>query len=801
MANPLPLEGIRVLDLADEKGELAGRVLADLGAEVLRLEPPQGARSRRLPPFAEASSAKGEGTSLYFAWRNANKLGAVLDLDAEADRERLLELCARADVLIESEAPGRMASLGLGPATLSERFPHLIVLSISDFGQTGPYRDWIATDATMCAISGMQWKAGTPDRPPILTPSSMNYDIAGVMGAYSAMVAIFQRLRTGFGQTIDLSVLEAVAQTTDWSMSNGSMTDAKGIVQPQMRMGSGPMYKIYPCKGGYVRLVILSPRQWRAMREWLGEPDYLQDPKYDSFLGRMEIADALGVVIGDLFETMTHEEVAFEAQKRGIVCTPVLAPSEVLANEHFRSRNTFVDGEYAPGETGPFAAGFFEIDRERMGFRGRAPTLDEHGDRVRKGELWPDARPKPKGERPDPSRPFEGVRVLDFGIGGVGVEAARLFAEYGADVIKIESRRYPDFIRVVMSTEMSASFASSSRSKRGFGVDIKTDDGLAFVHALVKQSDVITENSSTGTMDSMGVGYAQLSKINPGIVLASSQLLGDHGAWADWIGYGPSTQPIGGLVHLWDFPGGGAPAGSTAIYPDHLAGRLLSMVALAGLIRREKTGRGGHGSVAQAEAVVNMLADQMLKEGIAPGSVGPRGNRNERGAPWGTYPCEGFDKWIVITVRDDEDWGKLCMAMGDPEWSQDARYATAAGRLAAQDEIDAKLSEWTKKQQAIAITATLQMFKVPAAPVFTARDQLHDPHYQARGYLRWTEQQSIGWMAMEGPAFHASGMSDVVIEQAPLIGEHTRAIARDLLGLAPAEIERQIKAGVLEVTE
>ena len=352
-----------------------------------------------------------------------------------------------------------------------------------------------------------------------------------------------------------------------------------------------------------------------------------------------------------------------------------------------------------------------------------------------------------------------------------------------------------------MSTEMSASFASSSRSKRGFGVDIKTDDGLAFVHALVKQSDVITENSSTGTMDSMGVGYAQLAKINPGIVLASSQLLGDHGAWADWIGYGPSTQPIGGLVHLWDFPGGGPPAGSTAIYPDHLAGRLLSMVALAGLIRREKTGRGGHGSVAQAEAVVNMLADQMLKEGIAPGSVGPRGNRNERGAPWGAYPCEGFDKWVVITVRDDEDWGKLRMAMGDPEWSQDARYATAAGRLAAQDEIDVKLSEWTKKQQAIAITATLQMFKVPAAPVFTARDQLHDPHYQARGYLRWTEQQSIGWMAMEGPAFHASGMSDVVIEQAPLIGEHTRAIARDLLGLDAAEIDRQIKAGVLEVTE
>ncbi len=790
----LPLAGLRVVDLADLKGELAGRMLADLGAEVIRVEPPEGAGSRREPPFDR------DGRSLYFAWRNSNKLGLTLDLEEESDRTRLLSLLARADVLIESDQPGRMAARGLDPQALSERFPHLIVLSISDFGQTGPYRDWLGTDSTLCAVSGMQFKAGRADREPLFSPGSMCYDIAGMLGAYSVMAAYYQRLRTGWGQAIDLSVVETVAQQTDWSFSNGSMTEAKGIDTPQTRVGSGPVYPIFPCKGGYVRLVMMAPRQWHAMRAWLGEPDYLQDRKYDSFLGRMEIADALAVVIGDLFATMTHEEVAFEAQKRGIVCTPVLSPDEVLANEHFRSRDTFIEREYADGATGLIPAGFFELDRQRMGYRQRPPGIGEHDAQIA-GDFWPDARPAPDGSRPDPSRPFEGLRVLDFGIGGVGVEAARFFADYGADVVKIESRSYPDFIRVVMSTEMSASFASSNRSKRGFGVNLKKKEGIEVLHALARHADVVTENGSTGVMAGLGVGYEQLSRTNPRIVMASSQLVGDHGAWADWSGYGPSTQPIGGLCYLWDYPEEGLPAGSTAIFPDHFAGRVLSLAALAGLIRRERTGRGGHASVAQAEVVANIIGDQLMKAGVEPGSVQPTGNRRERGAPWGVYPCAGEDQWVAITVRDDAEWRKLRAALGDPEWAQEAALDTAEGRHAAHDAIDEQLSAWTTGQTKRGAASKLQMFGVPAAPMFTASDQLADPHYQARGFARWMDQQGVGWMAFEGPAFRATGMKDIHFFQAPLLGEHTRAIARDLAGLDEATIDRFIAEGILEVTE
>jgi crotonobetainyl-CoA:carnitine CoA-transferase CaiB-like acyl-CoA transferase len=786
-----PLDGIRVLDLADEKGELAGRLLADMGADVIRVEPPTGAKSRGAPPFHDDKS-------LYFAFRNFNKRGLGLDLDSEPDRGRLRQLADEADVVIDSFGPGGLAARGLAPDSLVAANPGLVVLSISDFGATGPYRDWVATDATLEALGGMQFQAGLPEKAPLLPPGTPAWDIAGIMGAFAVLAALFQREKTGgHGQVIELSALEALAQQTNWAISNGSYTRAKGQDVHELRAGSGPMYKIYRCKTGYVRLVILSPRQWKAMREWLGDPEYLRDPIYDSFLGRMQIADAIAVTIGDLFETMGHEELAFEAQRRGIVCTPVLSPDEVLANEHFVSRGTFANEEYAPGATGPIAAGFFDVDGERQGYRHRAPEVGEHDAEILAG-VWP-RRERPSGEAPEPSLPFEGLRVIDFGIGGVGVEASRFFGQYGADVIKIESRSAPDFIRVVMSTEMSASFASSSCSKRAFGVNLKEPRGLELVHRLIEQADVVIENNSTGAMEKMGVGYETIRQLNPRIVMSSGQLLGSRGAWADWIGYGPSTQPVGGLVHLWNYDDQDDPAGSTSIFPDHLAGRVAALAAVAGLLRRERTGLGAHAELAQVETVTSLIGDLLLKTGLEPGSARPMGNRSERGAPWGSYPCLGEQQWVAITVRDDEDWHKLCLALGNPEWTAKPEYATAAGRRAAHDEIDEHLTAWTSTVSKNTVTQALQMFGVPAAPMLTGSEQITDPHFLARGYPRWVDQQDLAWIAFEGPCFRASGMSDVRVFQAPKVGEHTRRIAADLLGLPEAEVEQLVEAGTLEV--
>lgn len=785
MSAERPLDGIRVLDLADGSGELAGRLLGDYGADVVRAEPAEGGSSRGMPPFHD-------GRSLYYAYRNFNKRGITFD------PERVSRLAARADLLIESFGPGGLAERGIDVDALRDANPGLVVLQISDFGQTGPYRDWIASDATLEALGGMQFQAGIAEKPPLLPPGTPAYDVAGIMGALAALSALYQRGRNGgWGQVIDLSTLEALAQQTNWSFSNGTSNRAKGMDVSELRVGSGPMYKIYRCKTGYVRLVILSPRQWKAMREWLGDPEYLRDPLYDSFLGRMQIADALAVTIGDLFATMGHEQVAFESQRRGIVCTPVLSPDEVLANEHFVSRNTFPAVEYAPGATGPMQAAFVEIDGERQGYRARAPEPGEHDAEI--AGLWPEPREAPNGPAPAPSLPFEGLRVVDFGIGGVGVEAGRFFAWYGADVVKVESRSAPDFIRVVMSTEMSASFASSNTSKRAFGVNLKEPRGLDLVHALIEQTDVLIENGSTGAAEKMGVGWETIRQRNPRLVMGSAQLLGSHGAWADWIGYGPSTQPVGGLVHLWNYDDQDDPAGSTSIFPDHLAGRMTALAVLAGLIRRERTGLGGHAEIAQVETVTGIIGDLLLKTGLAPGSVAPLGNRSEHGSPWGSYPCAGSEQWVAITCRSDEEWKKLALAMGNPEWTKKPAYDTEAGRRADQDAIDGHLRAWTSSQTKNTVTSSLQMFGVPCLPMLTGSEQATDPHFQARGYPRWLHQQDNGWMAFEGPCFKATGMTDVVVFQAPKVGEHTREIATTLLGLSDEETESLVAAGVLEV--
>lgn len=791
MTAELPLEGLRVLDMATDKAELCGRVLADLGADVVRLEPPEGAPSRRIPPSSK-------GRSLYFEVRNFNKRSATVDLSDEGGRRRLLDLLGRSDVWIETTRPGWLSGLGLDPVELSSRFPELIVASITDFGQTGPYRDYEATDDVVTAIAGELFRSGVVGRPPLLVPGSFAYDVSGVMAAFAILSAYWQRLSTGRGQHLDFSILEGAAQTTDWSLPNYSANASTGRVYLEARSGSGIVYPMYPCKDGYVRLVILSPRQWHAMRAWLGDPEFLQDPHWDSLLGRMSIQeDILDPMFKELFSTMGMSELSAEAQRRGIVMTPVMDPRSVLEAEHYRARRSFVDVDLG-GAKGQLASGFLELDGERVGFRRPAPQIGADDSSLESS--WPDrAAPSPPGSA-TPGLPFAGLRVVDFGHGGVGVEAGRLFAEYGADVIKIESRSYPDFIRLVAGSEMSPSFSSSSRSKRSLGVNIKTSEGRELVKKLISVSDVVIENNSAGTMDDLGLGYEALREVNPGIVMVSSQLMGSTGPWSPWLGYGPSTRPAGGMTWLWNFPDGGMPPGAQVIFPDHLVGRVCGLSALAGLIGRQRHGCGGHFEAAQVETVLGVMSQYFLKESLEPGSVTPLGNRREQGAPWGVYQCAGEERWCVITIRDDDDWAGLRKAMGDPDWAADEDLGTVAGRRRRHDELDQRISEWTATRSDLEVMATLQSFGVPAGYMAYASDQPGDPHLQARGYIVEIDQPGTGKVILDGPSFRASEMSPPIIAPAPALGEHTSEIARDLLELDEAQVATLLASGVLETT-
>ena len=606
------------------------------------VEPPEGSPSRKLPPLDPLTPEH----SLFFTMRSCGKRSAVLDLGAADGRASLEALLAGADVLIDSAEPGAHAAAGrpeLEAEALAARHRHLVVASVTAYGRTGPYAGRDVPGSVIDATSGMCWKAGLPEREPLMPPGNISGDVAGLVAAFAIVCALIQRCGHGAGQLIDVSANEAAAQITDWSLSNSSKSMVAGIEPVEIRAGPGPVYTILAAADGFVRLVVLSPRQWHAIRAWLGEPDYLQDPEYDGFIGRFMIADAvLNPLYEELFSTMTMEEVAEEAQRRGIVATPILKPIDVITNEHFEARKTFDRVPLSTRGVMSLPSGWMEIDGERVGPPGRPPHLGEHTDGVLSdlvtevaaqpeapAALDASAGPQADGllawplvpqAAPEPALPLTGVRVADFGHGGVGVEISRMLAEYGADVIKVESRTYPDFIRVVLGGEMSPSFASSSRSKRGLGINAKTEEGRRMLLDLAAgvggsaRFDVVVENGSTGVMDDLGLGYRDFAAANPDVVMVSSQLMGSSGPWSWWRGYGPNTQVTGGMTHLWDYPDVERPSGSQSIFPDHWAGTH----------GRAGRGRGGAGTAPGRHG------GRMPRRGV-PGGAGSGGDGRPAG--------------------------------------------------------------------------------------------------------------------------------------------------------------------------
>jgi crotonobetainyl-CoA:carnitine CoA-transferase CaiB-like acyl-CoA transferase len=676
---------------------------------------------------------------------------------------------------------------------LTHRFSQLIVASITPFGQTGPYAKYEATDDTIVALSGWLATSGIPSKPPLLVPGHLASDAAAVIAVFAVLAAIHQRGRTQRGQHLDVSALESVSQLNTWGVPNTSAIVNAGMAQKVVRSGDAPLYPLVRTKDGRIRLVLLAPRQWKAMWEWMGKPEAFADPVWEQTFFRLQNTDILNPVYEEFFADKSMEEAAAEAQRRGIVATPMLTPRGVLDNEHFTSRGTLVEADVAPGVHARVASGLLELDGERVGWRHRSPAVGEHDADVSASAEVP--APESAGA-PPVSKPLAGLRVLDFGHGGVGVEGGRMLVEYGADVIKIETSTYPDFMRIVLGGMMTPSFASSSRSKRSFGVNVKNPEGLRILHELVKTADIVIENNSTGTMDDMGVGYEKLRELNPNIVMASSQLVGSRGTCATWIGYGPTILPFGGMTSLWAFDDGEGPPGNPAIHPDHLAGRLCAIGGLAGVIGRTLRGGGAHAEIAQVEAVVCLIGDLLLKEALVPGSVHPEGNDDERGAPWGVFRCAGDEEWAVVCVRDDAEWQRLVTAMGSPEGAD--AWATAEARLADRAGVNAFVEAWTSTLTPREVQERAQAHHVAAAAMLSVLQQFEDPQLIERGFFVPVEQQGSGPLLFEGPAFQGTGMEPPRIEQAPLLGEHTREICRELLGLDDAEIDRLIAAGAIE---
>ena len=659
--NDALLDGLRVVDLTDGYGALATRVLGDLGAEVVRVEPPGGGIGRTRAPRSAA------GTGLHHAYRNAGKGILTLDPAQPADRATVDHLLVGADLVVVADGWGSSDAFG-GPA-LHERHPHLVVTVLTPFGLTGRAAGWRATELVAQSLAGVVYRSGVAELPPVSAPGSYCEDVGAAVAALASMIALQQGRG---GQLLDVSAVLALAQCTEMSLPLWSM-----FRRDQVRSGAG-LYPLFPCTDGLARTVLpMTPRDWRSLITWLGSPPEWHGPEWDEpMLGEAARAEVLRALTTK-FASSTREDITVSGEAAGVRVTPVLTPPEVLGNEHVEARGTFVELPVDDGATGRFMAGLHSVDGVRARVGGSARALEAAPD-------W-SARSAPSSDGPSEGGPLAGLRVLEIGTGVAAPEAGRILADWGAEVIKVETRTRPDFQRMVMGGEMNPAFATVARNKLGAAIDLGSEAGRQLLLDLLPSVDVVLENNATGVIDRLGVGWDVLRAANPRVVLVSSQLYGDRGPWAARKGYGPSARAVGGLTWLWAH-GPDAPRGVMTIHPDHLAGYLCATGALAGVRHRDRTGRGVRIDLAQFEGVIALLGDLFLAESLEPGAALPTGNRSPDHAPWNVFRCaddEGSESWLAVTVTDDIGWAALLgVAAGAvpdrPEW----RPAPVGSRIA-----------------------------------------------------------------------------------------------------------------------
>lgn len=403
-----------------------------------------------------------------------------------------------------------------------------------------------------------------------------------------------------------------------------------------------------------------------------------------------------------------------------------------------------------------------------------------------------------------PKLPLSGIRVLDFGTTVAAPAAARCLSDFGAQVIKIESSVHPDTLRVgtpyperIAGINRSGYFAAYNAGKLSMALNLKAPGATDIVRRLIEKSDVLIEAYVPGVMNSLGLSYEQVSKWNPRLIMASHCLQGQTGPYSTHRGYGQIASAMTGWYALTGYADE-QPLGPYSAYTDFIAWPYFVIAILAALEVREITGRGQHIDQAQVETSVHFLAPLLLDLQVNGREQTRCGNHEEYACPNNTYQCADDDHWVAVTVLDDEQWVRLCSAMGNAEMASDSRFATLAGRQRLRHEIDASIGAWMSTLPSREAMATLQAAGVSAGIVARASDLLADPQLAARGFFRRLEHKEIGEHAVLTQSFRMDDIVPGPWRAAPLLGEHTHDICSEVLELSAQEIADYAASGVFE---
>jgi crotonobetainyl-CoA:carnitine CoA-transferase CaiB-like acyl-CoA transferase len=813
--NDLALTGLRVLDLTDEAGQLAGRILADLGATVLKIEPPGGDPLRVRGPFVGGEPHPDCGV----AWiaRNLGKRSLVLDLRQPTGVERLCTLARAADVLIESSVPGTLDGLGLGYAALHALNPRLVVCSITPYGQSGPKRGLRGSDLTALAASGNLFMTGDADRPPVRCSMPVTHYHGGSEAAAGILFALWQRDRSGAGQHVDVALQELMLMP---NMSHPAQAWVQGYRGQRSgnfnRVGETTQQEIWPCKDGFVSFALRGgPARIpgliaivRYMDEHGMAPPVLKDrdwTKYNHNLLTQAEVDAIAAPFAAFFKTKTMQELYDAACTRRLMLAPANTEREVLGSRQLAARRYFtaVAAPHGRGEPLPFPARFAEFSLAAIG--AAAPALDDAVEGFSAAAPFPAARRTDNEQRTTGAERgagiFAGLKIAEFGAGAAAPLATRYFADQGATVIKIESRQRPDFLRTLRDDgsgklDNSLFFACLNPNKLSAGLNMKEPRAIALAKRLIGWADVVIENFAPGVMQKWGLDYESIKLDHPGVIMISTCLWGQTGPERAYPGFGGQGSALAGFNYLTGWPDR-EPLGPFGTITDSISPRFAAVAIAAALLHRARSGRGTYIDVSQVETGVYGLSEWLLGYAASGRSYGRIGNRSPHAAPHGVFPCAGADRWVALAVHDDHDWQRLVQIMGSREWAAAAELATLDGRLRQVDLIEQRLAEWTKSQAAETLAAALQAGGLDAALVADMQDLLHDPQLAHRGHFSELTHPVVGRHVVEANGLRFSDAPMRFTRPAPLLAADSEEAYCDLLGLSKAEFNELAAAGVV----
>ena len=847
------LPGVRVIELADELGEYCGKLLGDLGADVVKVEPPGGEPTRRYGPFYQ--DVPNPERSLYFWHYNLSKRGVTLDLDTPEGQAQFRELAKDADVLLDTRPRDYLESRGLGYEALKQVNPDIIVARISPFGDTGPWADYKGSDLVHLAAGGVMMNCGydpDPSRfyetPPIAPQMWQAYHIAGEMTAMGIMGALFYRNISGKGQQLSTSVHEAVAKQTETDLPNWIYARTPHFRQtcrhstfipnpPSIALtkdGRWIMPSLIQAGGGgtFERAVELLDRY--------GLADDLKEEKYKDPAAREEptvsrhITDVINRFVNQF---LYSRDIWRDAQESALVWAPERKPEENLHDAHWAElRETFIDIEHPELDKTFRYIGAKWMAPGIPWRRGpRAPLIGEHNKEIL-------GQPRPSIAKVSaPSRPAEvvlskhgkpfplaGVRVVDLSWLLASGGAGRFLGALGAEVIRVEHMSRIDFIRWGTGTappggreerdrateplltprpespNRSGFFMDINASKLGMSINLQTPRGKELLAKLIGMADIVAEGFSPGTMDRMGFGYSRLKEIKPDIIYVQQSGMGQVGSYGRMRSYGPIAAAFSGLSEMSGLPEPYPPAGIGYSYLDWFGAYNMSTAMFAALYRKQVTGEGCWIDSSQVESGTYLNGTAILDYTVNGRPWERLGNRSpyKPAAPHGAYRARGDDRWIAIACFTEAEWQGFLKVAGNPQWARDAKFASLESRIANQDELDTLVTGITETRDPFELMHALQQAGVPAGVCQTAEDRCdHDPQLTHLQWLTELPQTEIGtWPVKEFPVKLSETpayMGGIRGRHGPNYGEDNAYIYGTLLGLSEREIEELAEQGVL----